>query len=494
MIVRALSALVLTVLVLHCAAPLQAEDQPLSLAASSTLMRARQLLEQGELNSAIILLESQLASSNGHAEYLDVTVQAYQRLFAKYQAEGKLPQAAQLMSKIQLLKPGWQPADAATVTAKVPQAPQPPQVQTQGTEIPRSHIDAAEQAFQQGQFAQACDCFTQAETQGLPLSATIREKYAYCKLRKVAEKLNALQGQPGPHQQEMEREVRAALALAPRLEFGNDLLRRLAVKPELITAVIMHLPEKDQGWSVCESAHFRIYHTDPKLGEQVAQIAENTRVAVIRKWLGQDVTWQQRCQIYVHPTADSYHRQSGMPTTAPGHSDYDADKNDASVIHYRRVFLRADHPHMLAAILPHEVTHVILNGQFGRKLLPRWADEGMAVLSEPYGRIEMHLDPLPRAYQEGKALGLQELLSVQDYPQDRSKVASFYGQSVCLVELLTNLKGPQGFVAFMRDANQFGEAEAVQRHYNMTLQQLDAQLQDWIVAKKMPTLYRIASR
>ena len=30
---------------------------------------ARQLLEQGELNSAIILLESQLSSSQGHAEY-----------------------------------------------------------------------------------------------------------------------------------------------------------------------------------------------------------------------------------------------------------------------------------------------------------------------------------------------------------------------------------------------------------------------------------------
>jgi len=142
----------------------------------------------------------------------------------------------------------------------------------------------------------------------------------------------------------------------------------------------------------------------------------------------------------------------------PGHSDYDADKNDASIIHYRRVFVRADHTHMLSAILPHEVTHVVLNGQFGRTLLPRWADEGMAVLSEPYGRIEMHLTPLADTYRQGQALTLQELLTVDDYPRDRSKVASFYGQSVCLVEYLCTIKGPQGFVAFMRDANREGDA------------------------------------
>jgi tetratricopeptide (TPR) repeat protein len=471
---------------LVCLHVVQAEEKPLSPAVSANLTQARQLLGKGELHSAIILLEAQLAASQGNSQYLDVTIEAYQQLFTRYQSEGKLPQAAGVMNKIHKLRPNAAVSETAITTARVPpEQPMPSKP---------SHLDAAERAFAAGQFMSACECYAQAEAQGLPLNATLKEKYAYCKLRKVAEQLNAMQGQAGSQRQEMEREVRAALELAPRLEFGNELLRRLTVKPGPITTAIKHLPEKDQGWSVCETAHFRIYHLDAQVAEQVAQIAEVTRAAVIRKWLGTDAGWQQRCQIYVHATADSYHRSTGASATAPGHSDYDADKNDASVIHYRRVFLRADHPHMLTAILPHEVTHVILNGQVGRKLLPRWADEGMAVLSEPYARIEMHLEPLSQAYRDGKALSVQELLSVQDYPADRSKIACFYGQSVCLVEMLTNLKGPQAFVTFMRDANRHGETVALERHYGLSVQQLDATLQDWIVAKKMPTLYRLAGR
>lgn len=486
---------------------LHAQQEKLSPAAESSLRQARQLLAHADVSNAVILLESQLPTVQGNREYLETTAEAYQLQFNKLQQEGKLPQASQVWSKLVLLKPEF-----AKGPTNTPTAPILPTVTKQTAPVIKpaptpaaSSMDpmqAAEAAFAQGQFLQACDCYSQLESQGRDIPEAIKEKYAYCKLRKVAERLNTLKGNPGADRPQMEHEVRQALALAPRLEFGNELLRRLMTTPgtpapslpNKISTTVRHLPEKDQGWSVCESAHFRIYHQDAQLAEQVAEKAEATRAAVIHKWLGYDVSWQQACQIYVHPTADSYHRQSGMPATAPGHSDYDADKNDASVIHYRRVFVRADHAHMLSAILPHEVTHVVLNGQFGRKLLPRWADEGMAVLSEPYTRIDMHLEPLARSYQEGKALGLQELLNVQDYPQDRSKVASFYGQSVCLVEFLTNLQGPRAFANYMRDANRDGDAAALQKHYQLSIDQLDAQLRDWIVSKQMPTLYRVSSR
>jgi tetratricopeptide (TPR) repeat protein len=497
-------------LAIVCLAPtliVAQEQAPLPPAAATILKQAKQLLAQSDVSNAVILLESQLPTVKGNREYLDTVATAYQQQFTKLQQEGKMPQASAVWTKLQVLQPelAKHPAPAtptapapATTPTPVVAKQTPPVIKTSNSTDP---LQAADAAFAQGQFQQACDCYSQVEAQGKDIPEAIKEKYAYCKLRKVAERLNTLKGNPGADRPQMEHEVRQALALAPRLEFGNELLRKLTLPtPPMMNGVnnaatrVRHLPNKDQGWSVCETTHFRIYHQDNQMAEQVAERAEATRAAVIRKWLVNDYTWNQPCQIYVHPTADSYHRQSGMPTTAPGHSDYDADKHDASVIHYRRVFVRADHPHMLNAILPHEVTHVVLNGQFGRKLLPRWADEGMAVLSEPYTRIEMHLEPLARTYQEGRALGVQELLSVQDYPADRSKVASFYGQSVCLVELLTNLKGPQAFVSYMRDANREGDAAALQRHYQLTIDQLDVQLRDWIVSKQMPTLYRVAGR
>src|SRR5262249_1050352 len=157
-----------------------------------------------------------------------------------------------------------------------------------------------------------------------------KERFAYCKLHGVAQRLNEAKGQVGEDRPQLEREVRSALTLAPRLEFGKELLDRLQARPQAITTAIRHLERKEGGWSVSTSEHFVAYHTNAQLAEQVLQIAEQTRSAVCNKWLGHDVSWSQPCQIYVHPNAESYHRQSGMPETAPGHSDYDADKTDAS--------------------------------------------------------------------------------------------------------------------------------------------------------------------
>lgn len=462
-------------------------------AAQSTLRQARQLLDQNEVTNAIILLESQLEAGAKDPQYVAAITEAYRRQFDRLQREGKVPQASQVWTKLVKLQPDLAkspviapstPSSASTPTSVSTTVRQTPPAST-ATPDP---MKAADEAYQQRNYAQACQCFEKVQAQGVALSNETRERFAYCKLYQVAVQLNALQGQLGSERPQLEREVRAALELAPRLEFGKELLSRLQNTPaKSATTAIKHLDEKDKGWSICQSAHFRVYHNDPKLGEQVAQIAEATRSAVARKWLGQDVEWEQPAQIYVHPTAESYHRQSGMPTTAPGHSDYDVN-SDASIIHYRRVFVRADHPHMLTAILPHEVTHIVLNGQFGRKLLPRWADEGMAVLSEPYSRIELHLNPLPETYRQGQAFTVQELMAGDEYPKDRAKMASFYGQSVCLVEYLCTLKGPQGFVAFMRDANREGEAAAIQRNYGFTLAELETRLQQWIVAQRMPTL------
>ena len=40
----------------------------------------------------------------------------------------------------------------------------------------------------------------------------------------------------------------------------------------------------------------------------------------------------------------------------------------------------------------------------------------------------------------------------------------------------------------MRDANREGDGSALQRNYGLTIADLDARLQQWIVAQRMPTL------
>ena len=68
----------------------------------------------------------------------------------------------------------------------------------------------------------------------------------------------------------------------------------------------------------------------------------------------------------------------------------------------RRIDLHCDDPNAFVGVLPHETTHAVLAGRFGPGRLPHWADEGMAVLSEPRDRIDLHLHNLPQHRSSGE--------------------------------------------------------------------------------------------
>ena len=53
----------------------------------------------------------------------------------------------------------------------------------------------------------------------------------------------------------------------------------------------------------------------------------------------------------------------------------------------RQIIVRGDKPAEIKRVLGHELTHVILADRFPTKQIPRWADEGIAVLSEPASRL-----------------------------------------------------------------------------------------------------------
>jgi hypothetical protein len=51
----------------------------------------------------------------------------------------------------------------------------------------------------------------------------------------------------------------------------------------------------------------------------------------------------------------------------------------------------------MTSALPHELTHVVLAEKFTRKQIPRWANEGMAILSEPAARQATRRAAMQRA-------------------------------------------------------------------------------------------------
>jgi hypothetical protein len=233
---------------------------------------------------------------------------------------------------------------------------------------------------------------------------------------------------------------------------------------------VRHLPRTGTGWDLAESANFRVFHkANVDLAEKTIQVAEQTRSHLMRKWFGgKSDFWVLKCDLYLYPTAQDYGQATGQ-FQAPGHSTL---KLESGRLIVRRIELHGDNAaNMLQAVLPHETTHVLLADQFGGYLLPRWADEGMAVLTEPREKVERHLANLHKCRQDGLLFRLKDLVEQtyqpqqEGYPEPR-RIGAFYAQSVSLVDFLTRRpEGPHEFVLFLHDGFRYGYEKSLQRHY-----------------------------
>lgn len=238
-------------------------------------------------------------------------------------------------------------------------------------------------------------------------------------------------------------------------------------------------------WSVVKTAHFRVFHhQSPSLAGKVGQAAEQARSALCQKWFDPKEyrPWEYYCDIYLHESRAAYQEMTGTLPPGPAHCTI-RDEGERGI--FRRIDVQIDAPNMLTAVLPHEVGHASLAGQFDAIRVPPWVDEGVAVLAEPPERAAAHLRCLPQFRQEGHLFRARQLMELPTYPEE-SWVGPFYAQSVSLVSLLTREKGPVIFTRFVRDAVRGGYRQALKRHYGWDFGDLERRVasDEWQVARK----------
>jgi hypothetical protein len=324
-------------------------------------------------------------------------------------------------------------------------------------------IEQADEAFQRGDFAAAGRLYRQATQADSTAEAGHIDQIAYCRLDEVVRHLN----HPAPNAPppaELEREVTDCVRRSPRLdEFGQKVLARIRQQKGTPGPAPAAEPAVD-GWTLIETANFRICHRGtPELADQVGKQAEQTRQAMFARWFGSGGSaWSPRCTIFLHPDATAYAQATGKPAAAPGHGTINL--NGAQVVG-RRLDLHCDDLNLLPATLPHETTHVVLADLFGDQELPRWADEGMAELSESAAQQQRYRQALVRCARENRLVPLHELVQRPDLPADPAAATAVCVQGFALVEMLTREKGPQAFALFLREAPRRGFAAALQRHY-----------------------------
>ncbi len=243
-------------------------------------------------------------------------------------------------------------------------------------------------------------------------------------------------------------------------------------------------------WQALETENFRIFHCDLATARRAAEIAESVRKAQAGRWKSPAATssWTPRCELYLHPNPKSYAEATGQPEVSPGISTM---ANDGTRVVSRRMNLRADNPTMLSATLPHEVTHIVLADVFVARQIPRWADEGLAVLAEPTAEQRNRVADLRRPLEAGQVFPVSDLMKM-DYP-DQKDWRLFYAQSVSLTRFLVDQGPPERFLQFVRDAQRTGADAAVRDVYQ--IDGLDALHDRWLAhARKQVAVETASSR
>lgn len=369
-----------------------------------------------------------------------------------------------------------------------------PEAKSAAERVPCPLFQKAEVHFSKGRYAEALALYEQSYERDPVGVQAGRERWGYCLLFESVQRYNKwIERQPNAVSVEewnkLEADVRLSKQLAPTLDYAQKVLdaiaaRKLAIErhasapaaaPPGATPGVQtvsandhrnlyshsnvdqvpprsfrHLPGRSQSWSVIETDNFLIYHRDPALAEEVAQLAEEAREYAHRKWFGSEPLspWQPRCELYLYPTAHEYSRSTGVGPQSPGHSKV---LNDNGRILGRKVELRTDDPNMRHAILPHEITHVVLAGRFGPHTVPRWADEGMAVLTEPRDKQEAHLNNLANSNQSGGRYSCAQVMTMQEYPPG-NRMRDFYAHSVGICRFLVERHGAAKLTAYLRQS------------------------------------------
>ena len=118
-----------------------------------------------------------------------------------------------------------------------------------------------------------------------------------------------------------------------------------------------------------QTQHFEVVADSVTVARDIGEAAEQSRSTLARSWLNRPLhEWNFRCRIEV----DCREKEGS------GWTNYRSAAG--SVIHIG-IEMQGSPERLMDYVLPHEITHAILVTALG-KALPRWADEGAAMIAE----------------------------------------------------------------------------------------------------------------
>mgnify|MGYP003337718991 FL=1 len=221
------------------------------------------------------------------------------------------------------------------------------------------------------------------------------------------------------------------------------------------------------GWKIVESRNFRCWcQLADEDARKLAESCEAWRSRLRSTWnpAAETAHWAVKCELFIHPTRVAYNAALGRPgDTSVGSTIMNFDQG---ITVRRRIDVRADASDWSNAALPHEMTHVILGERFQGQVLPRWADEGIAMLSESSDKHRERLENLQKIVTTNATCPVADVLSYTRLPAPHLRDA-YYGQSLALTSLLIQKSTPAKFATFIEESQRSGIESALQSQYSI---------------------------
>lgn len=183
------------------------------------------------------------------------------------------------------------------------------------------------------------------------------------------------------------------------------------------------------------------------------------------KWFDDEeskLDWSPRCTLMIHSSEASYLREVPGGERTVGSSWIESEQGR---IVTRQIDVRGDREDWFEGAMAHELVHVLLADHFNDGL-PRWAEEGLALLADPLDKQVRHDLDFRRAAAGRIQFRIGELTALESYPE-ASRVTTFYGQSASLVRFLVARGKPAQFVAFVKQVQQRGYDAALRDVYGI---------------------------
>lgn len=207
-----------------------------------------------------------------------------------------------------------------------------------------------------------------------------------------------------------------------------------------------------------ETQHFTVYSANEKLSKAVGERAE-AYLDFMSKALFGGRSWAVRFPILVYTSVDDYNKHAGVAGTGGVTYRHPTGKTIAVVLFQLKPNFAPSAgrsgsrtgtevwKYGIESVLPHELTHAVINEFFSSRKTPQWLHEAVA------GRFEQTRDHyaeaarLSRRVVAGEFFRLRDLFNQEGYPEG---IELFYEQAAAVVLYIFE-SGPEAMHAFLSE-------------------------------------------